>query len=91
MFDDLLDSDNTNANVWADSAYCSAEQEASFEVSDYRSNFNTKGKRVKPLSKRAQQANYKRYKVRSRVEHVFGAQEAMGGMVFGPSARPGRA
>jgi len=81
VFNELLDPDNTNANVWADSAYRSAEQEASLTENGYRSHINTKGKRNKPLSKRAQEANYKRSKVRSRVEHVFGAQEAMGGMV----------
>lgn len=81
VFDDLLDSENTNANVWADSAYRSMQQEQSLKDSGYRSHINTKGKRGKPLSERAQRANYKRSKVRSRVEHVFGAQEAMGGMV----------
>lgn len=81
VFDDFLDPDNTNANVWADSAYRSAEKEASLNEKGYRSHINTKGRRNKPLSNRAQQANYKRSNVRSRVEHVFGAQEAMGGMV----------
>ncbi|ASJ72092.1 IS5 family transposase [Granulosicoccus antarcticus] len=81
VFDVLLDPDNTNANVWADSAYRSTEQEQSLNANGYRSHINTKGRRNKPLSNRAQQANYNRSKVRCRVEHVFGTQEAMGGML----------
>ncbi len=76
-----MNPDNNNANVSADSAYRSTAQEESLNENGYRSHINTKGKRNKPLSTRTQQANYKRSKVRSRVEHVFGAQEAMGGML----------
>jgi IS5 family transposase len=81
VFDELLDPENTNANVWADSAYRSADQEASLTENGYRSHINKKGKRNKPLSKAAKAANRRRSTVRSRVEHVFGAMEAMGGMV----------
>ena len=81
VFEQLLDSNNTNANVWADSAYRSSEQEALLKSLSYRSHVNTKGKRNKPLSEVAQKANHKRSKIRSRVEHVFGAQAAMGGMI----------
>jgi len=38
-----------------------------------------KGTRGKPLSKEQKQTNRTKSKVRARVEHVFGAQAAMGG------------
>ena len=76
-----LDRRNTSADVWADSAYRSKKQEESLLRSGYRSRIHTKGTRNKPLSKRAQRANTARSKVRCRVEHVFAAQEAMGGML----------
>lgn len=74
VFDELLDPDNSSADVWADSAYRSEEQEARLEEAGYRSQIQRKGCRGKPLSEREQQGNRTRSKVRSRVEHVFGAQ-----------------
>ena len=81
VFDELLDPRNTSADVWADPANRSKQQEASLAGSGYCSQIHTKGTRHKPLSKRAQRANTVRSKVRCCVEHVFGAQEAMGGML----------
>ncbi len=74
VFDDILDSDNTSKDVWADSAYRSEQQESSLKAKGYRSKIQRKGKRNKPLSKWEQQGNRTRSKVRSRVEHIFGAQ-----------------
>jgi transposase, IS5 family len=77
---DILDSDNSNADVYADSAYRSATQEEEFKQKGYRSKMNHKGKRNKPLSEFKKQVNKRRSQVRSRVEHVFGHQAtAMGG------------
>ena len=45
----------------------------------YRSHIHRKAQANKPLSETAQDASRKRSKVRARVEHVFGAQQAMGG------------
>ena len=45
----------------------------------YRSHIHCKAQANKPLSETAQDASRKRSKVRARVEHVFGAQQAMGG------------
>jgi IS5 family transposase len=74
VFEDLLDPDNSSADVWADSAYRSEEKEASLKANGYRSRVQRKGKRNKPLSLREQRGNRTRSKIRSRVEHVFGAQ-----------------
>ena len=77
VFEELLDSTNTSKDVWADSAYRSKEQEARLKQKGYRSHVQRKGSRNKPLSERERQGNRTRSKVRSRVEHVFGAQSAL--------------
>jgi IS5 family transposase len=80
VVDDILDPDNTASDVWADSAYRSAEIEAKLEEKGLKSRIHRKGHRNKPLSEREQRGNKTRSKVRVRVEHVFGAQtNDMGG------------
>ena len=80
VVEDILDPDNTASDVWADSAYRSAEIEAKLSEKGLKSRIHRKGHRNKPLSKRVMQANKTRSKVRARVEHVFGAQSNdMGG------------
>lgn len=74
VFEELLDAENSSKDVWADSAYRSKEKEASLKKKGYRSKVQRKGSRNQPLSKREQQGNRTRSKVRSRVEHIFGAQ-----------------
>ncbi len=78
--DAVLDPHNTSSRVWADSAYRSAEIEASLAERGYTSCIHRRGVRNRPLSAREQQGNTTRSRVRSRVEHVFGHQAtAMGG------------
>jgi IS5 family transposase len=80
VVDAILDPDNTASDVWADSAYRSAEIEAKLRAKGLKSRIHRKGRRGKPLSEREQQGNQTRSKVRARVEHVFGAQSNdMGG------------
>ena len=80
VVDDLLDPDNTASDVWADSAYRSAEIEAKLAEQGLKSRIHRKGRRGRPLSEREHQGNRTRSKVRARVEHVFGAQaNDMGG------------
>ncbi len=79
-FDALIDRDNTASDVWADSAYRSAETEGKLAERGYRSHIHHKGRRGKPLMARQIKANRTRSKVRVRVEHVFGFQAyCMGG------------
>ncbi len=80
VVDELLDPWNTSTDVWADSAYQSTQQEESLANSGYRSRIHTKGTRNKLLPQRARRANTTRSEVRCHVEHVLGAQEAMGHM-----------
>ena len=71
------------SDVWADSAYRSAEIEAKLAEKGLKSRVHRKGHRGRPLSEREQQGNRTRSKVRARVEHVFGAQaNDMGGTLI---------
>jgi len=74
VFEELLDSSNSSKDLWADSAYRSQEKEAFLKEEGYRSKVQRKGYKNKPLTQREQQGNHTRSKVRSRVEHIFGAQ-----------------
>ena len=74
-FEGLLDTSNTSRNVFADSAYRSAETEAKLKEQGYRSHIHRRGARGAPLTERQQETNRNRSKTRARVEHVFGAQE----------------
>ncbi len=80
VVEDILDPDNTASDVWADSAYRSAEIEAKLKEKGLNSRIHRKGHRNKPLREREKRGNTTRSKVRARVEHVFGAQSNdMGG------------
>jgi len=77
--DEVLDRSNTGNEVWADSAYRSAEIEAGLKEKGYKSRVHRRGARNRPLSQRQHAANITRSSVRARVEHVFADQEnAMG-------------
>jgi IS5 family transposase len=79
---DILDLSNTSKEVWADSAYRSAEIERRLKQKGYKSRIHQKGARNRPLSEKQTVANKTRSKVRARVEHVFDHQEnSMGGKI----------
>jgi Transposase DDE domain len=71
----MLDRSNTSSDVWADSAYRSAEIEAKLKAEGYKSRIHRRGHRNHPLSERETAANTTRSRIRARVEHVFGHQE----------------
>ena len=71
--DDVLDDDNTASDVWADSAYRSAEIEETLDERGLKSRIHRKAHRNRPLTEREQQGNKTRSKVRARIEHVFGS------------------
>jgi hypothetical protein len=70
--DELLDSENSSRDVWADSAYLSQETIERLKEDRYREHFQRKGTRRRKLSKCEQQGNRTRSGIRSRIEHVFG-------------------
>jgi IS5 family transposase len=78
-FDGLLNKTNTSADVYADSAYRSAETEVKLKVRGLRSRIHQRASRNHPLSKAQENANRKKSKIRARVEHVFGAQQTSPG------------
>lgn len=73
--DAILDASNTAKDVWADSAYRSAEIERRLTEKGLRSRIHRRAARNHPLSETQKAANTTRSKVRARVEHVFGHQE----------------
>ena len=77
--DGLLHKANTSEDVFADSAYRSAETEAGLKARGFRSRIHVRATRNHPLSQRQEEANRKKSQIRVRVEHVFGAQETSAG------------
>jgi len=81
--DGLLNNANTSQDVYADSAYRSAETEAKLNARGFRSRIHSRASRNHRLSDAQVEANRKKGKVRVRIEHVFGAQEnAPGGRII---------
>ena len=81
--DDLLNTANTSRDVYADSAYRSAETEAKLNERGFKSRIHNRAFRNHPLSDAQVEANRKKSKVRVRIEHIFGAQEnAPGGRII---------
>ena len=72
-FEELL-SENTSRDVYADSAYRSAESLAKLKELGYRAHLQRKGQKNHSLTKLEKQGNRTRSRSRSRVEHVFAAQ-----------------
>src|SRR3974377_2059210 len=83
-FDGLLNQANTSADVYADSAYRSAEAEAKLSLRGLRSRIHQRANRNHPLSQAQEDANRQKRRVRARIEHVFGAQQTSPG---GPIVR----
>ena len=77
--DALLDKGNTSADVFADSAYRSAEIEAKLKASGYNSRIHRRATRNHPLSDAQMRANRAKSRIRARIEHVFGAQQSSAG------------
>ena len=78
VFEQLL-ADNTSRDVWADSAYRSAERLECLAQDGFREHIQRKGSRNSPLTPREQEGNKTRSRIRSRVEHVFGVQAQRAG------------
>jgi IS5 family transposase len=79
VFEDLLDENNSSRDVYADSAYRSEESRERLAELGFREHLQRKGCKNLPLTKREQQGNRTRARIRSRIEHVFGVQAMMAG------------
>jgi IS5 family transposase len=81
LLDQTIDAEGNKRAVYADSAYRSEAQEQRLADAEIESQVCEKGTRGKPLTEAQKLSNRTKSKVRARVEHVFGAQAAMGGHV----------
>ena len=80
--DALLSKSNTSTDVFADSAYRSAESEAKLKAGGFTSRIHRRANRNHPLSDTQTRANRAKSKIRARIEHVFGAQQnSVGGRI----------
>ena len=82
VFEDILDEKNTSRDVYADSAYRSAEHEANLRAKKFRPHLQRKGCKGHQLTSWEKQGNRTRSRVRSRIEHVFGAIHQRAGDVI---------
>ena len=81
LLDQRLDAQGGKRPAYADSAYRSKEREQALAANGFESHIHEKGTRAHPLSDAQKASNRIKSKTRARVEHVFGAQHAMGGHV----------
>ena len=72
---EVLDADNTAGDVWADTAYRSAKNEAWLASRGLVSRIHRKKPAGRPMPARTRQANARKSTVRSAVEHVFARQK----------------
>ena len=78
----LLDADNTDDELWADSAYLSIAIVTVLEMMGFESHINERAYRNRPLSEQQIADNRERSRTRAKVEHVFGSMvNEMGGKV----------
>ena len=77
--EELLTKGNTSADVFADSAYRSAEIEAKLKASGFKSRIHRRANRNHPLSDAQTRANRAKSRIRARIEQVFGAQQSSAG------------
>jgi IS5 family transposase len=72
---EVVDADNTAADVWADTAYRSAKNEAWLAARGLVSRIHRKKPQGRPMAARTRRANARKSAVRSAVEHVFARQK----------------
>lgn len=81
LLDHTVDGQGKKRPAYADSAYRSAQREADLAAAGIDSQIHEKGVKGTPLNEAQQASNRVKSKTRARVEHVFGAQAAMGGHI----------
>jgi IS5 family transposase len=78
--EEVLDRSNTASDVWADTAYRSAKNEAMLSRRGFVSRIHRKKPKGRPMPDRVRIANAQKSKVRSAVEHVFACQKGPMGL-----------
>jgi IS5 family transposase len=79
--EEVLDGDNTASDVWADTAYRSAKNEAMLQARGLVARIHRKKPKGRPMPRRTRRANAAESAVRSKVEHVFAHQNNLMGAV----------
>ena len=75
--EETLDAGNTASEVWADTAYRSAENEAMLQARGLASRIHRKKPKGWPMAERTQRANAVKSVVRSAAEYVFMHQKGL--------------
>ena len=78
---EVVDARNTAGDVWADTAYRSAKNEAWLAERGLVSRIHRKKPPGRPMAARTRRANARKSAVRSAVEHVFARQKGPMGLV----------
>jgi len=78
----VLDRTDTASDVWADTAYRSAKNEAMLKRRGFVSRIHRKKPKGKPMPERMRIANAQKSKVRSAVEHVFAQEKGPMGLII---------
>lgn len=79
----LLEEEDTNKDLYADSAYKSEETDKKLSDRNIKSKIIEKGYRGKPLSERQINNNKKKSAIRVRIEHIFGfIENSMNGSIL---------
>lgn len=80
MLRDVVTSDNTASDVWADTAYRSRSNEAWLKTIGRVSRIHRKKPAGKPMPTRTARANAGKSTIRARIEHVFARQKDQMGL-----------
>ena len=78
---EVIDTDNTASDVWADTAYRSVKNEAWLASRGLVSRIHRKKPAARTMPARTRRANARKSAVRSAVEHVFARQKGPMGLV----------
>jgi transposase, IS5 family len=78
---DLIDGENTASDLWADTAYRSAKNEAMLAARGLVSRIHRKKPKGRPMAERTRRANARKSAIRAAVEHVFARQKGPMGLV----------
>jgi len=78
---DLIDPENTASELWADTSYRSAKNEALLAGHGLVSRLHRKKPKGRPMPARTRRANARKSAVRAAVEHVFAHQKGPMGLV----------
>ncbi len=71
----MIDTNNTASDVWADSAYRSAKNEALLKSNMLKIRIHRRKPKGRPMPEQMARANAAKSAIRARVEHIFAHQK----------------